>query len=556
MKILYLTDQFLPQISTGTTKFIYNVVKNVKDKGVKPLIITYSFYSDEEYDKRIDDILIKKYEYKGINVIAIKLFNENINFHTELKEKRMFPLREIIEKEKVDIVHICHPRRIAGIIELLQEIKMPYVITLTDCFLICPKLFLINRKGEICSGSKMGKQCIKQCDDLKLDFNSRYIRAQEILEKAEAIVTPSIFLKETFNKEFKGMDSKVFVRNHGMEFQNIDVNNKIYNDKSEITFGFASAAHYIKGIFVLISAFNDVKGNGKVKLKIYGGGNEELLPILNKNPNVSILGEYNNEHINEIYSSIDVLICPSIWYESYSFVINEAFQRKIPVIASNIGAMAEFVKNGVNGFTFDVGDSEQLSSIVKMIGENPRILNYLKSNIDVSDRNIDSEGNFYVDLYKNIYCKKLIKEDEYTEKKYSLKHIHDKFLGQNSNKNLPFDDDNKSFYYIFDMKLHYLKNRFKEETIKYVIWGASNSGKISKKFIEDKLKNFQLIGYIDKFKKGIMENVPIYSMEEIKNLDFDYAFICTTPGREEAKQKLNELQLKVVDNYLYGYGQN
>ena len=40
-----------------------------------------------------------------------------------------------------------------------------------------------------------------------------------------------------------------------------------------------------------------------------------------------------------MYNEIDVLVIPSLWYETYVLVKHEAFIREIPVIAADIGAL-------------------------------------------------------------------------------------------------------------------------------------------------------------------------------------------------------------------------
>ncbi len=42
-----------------------------------------------------------------------------------------------------------------------------------------------------------------------------------------------------------------------------------------------------------------------------------------------------------------------------------------PVITSEIGGMAELVKDGVNGFTFRVGDSKDLTRVISMVAGEP-----------------------------------------------------------------------------------------------------------------------------------------------------------------------------------------
>jgi len=60
------------------------------------------------------------------------------------------------------------------------------------------------------------------------------------------------------------------------------------------------------------------------------------------NPKIKIFGRFENT--NDPYYDIDVLVIPSIAYEGYGLVVQEAFACKTPVIASDIGALNEFVK--------------------------------------------------------------------------------------------------------------------------------------------------------------------------------------------------------------------
>jgi glycosyltransferase involved in cell wall biosynthesis len=60
--------------------------------------------------------------------------------------------------------------------------------------------------------------------------------------------------------------------------------------------------------------------------------------------------------------SIDWAVVPSLWWENAPLVILEAFRHRRPVIAADIGGMAEMVGHGVNGLLFrraDVRDLER-----------------------------------------------------------------------------------------------------------------------------------------------------------------------------------------------------
>jgi glycosyltransferase involved in cell wall biosynthesis len=65
----------------------------------------------------------------------------------------------------------------------------------------------------------------------------------------------------------------------------------------------------------------------------------------------------------EAFEEMDVLIVPSIWFENFSLVTQEAFLFGVPVIASCIGALRELMEDGKNGLRFRVGDAAGLRSM-------------------------------------------------------------------------------------------------------------------------------------------------------------------------------------------------
>jgi len=93
------------------------------------------------------------------------------------------------------------------------------------------------------------------------------------------------------------------------------------------------------------------------------------------------MGGYDNAQIAAILSGIDVVVVPSIWYESFSLTVHEAFAAKIPVIASNLGAMAEYVQHETNGLLFEPRNAADLRSQILRLIENPSLVEALRANI-------------------------------------------------------------------------------------------------------------------------------------------------------------------------------
>ena len=59
------------------------------------------------------------------------------------------------------------------------------------------------------------------------------------------------------------------------------------------------------------------------------------------------------------------LCCPSTWYESFGLIIVEAFATGLPVIASDLGALAELIAVGRTGLLFRPGDADDLLAKVR-----------------------------------------------------------------------------------------------------------------------------------------------------------------------------------------------
>jgi glycosyltransferase involved in cell wall biosynthesis len=102
-----------------------------------------------------------------------------------------------------------------------------------------------------------------------------------------------------------------------------------------------------------------------------------------------------------VLDEIDVVVVPSLWYENAPLVIGAAQAYGIPVIATRLGGMKEMVIDGVNGFTFEVGDAEQLADKIRLIAANPSLIADSSKNRMLPPR-IESEAFLLETLYAGL----------------------------------------------------------------------------------------------------------------------------------------------------------
>ena len=60
-----------------------------------------------------------------------------------------------------------------------------------------------------------------------------------------------------------------------------------------------------------------------------------------RHPGIEFKGAVGRGRVNDVLQTADVLLLPSLWYEAFSIIADEALSAGLPVLASDHGAAAE-----------------------------------------------------------------------------------------------------------------------------------------------------------------------------------------------------------------------
>jgi glycosyltransferase involved in cell wall biosynthesis len=136
-----------------------------------------------------------------------------------------------------------------------------------------------------------------------------------------------------------------------------------------------------KGTGTMLAAWDRL--GTRIPLKIVGDGplRDLVVGAAARQPNVEWLGHRPVADVHALMGKADMLVFPSQWYETFGRVAAEAFAAGTPVIAANIGAVAELVEHGRTGLKFRPGDAEDLVTQVEWALSHPAELQSMREEV-------------------------------------------------------------------------------------------------------------------------------------------------------------------------------
>lgn len=372
-KICLVNNLFPPYAFGGTEAVVESMLSQFRKNGIETVLITGRLRG-KRGDERV------KIERKE-NLTVYRFIPHNIYFYTIGQKKSIFTkliwhgldmvnpfdrrtLTDILRREKPDLIHGHNLKGISYTLpRACAKLNIPYVHTLHNYQLLHPfGTFLYYQPPPYFRPLWLSKlyQAI-----------NRYQFAPTNL-----VISPSRYPLEMHEKVGFFTKAKKIVLPSGVEMRS--VKNLSFSDSLPLKLVYVGALEKIKGVQTLIQAIKKIPEN-KVSLDIFGTGtleNQVKENILNSK-NIRYLGRLDDKNRLLNY---EVLVFPSICYETQGLIVLEALSRGLPVIASDIGGASEIVKNEENGLLYPVGNFEKMiECILDLAGDRVKLAR-LKNN--------------------------------------------------------------------------------------------------------------------------------------------------------------------------------
>lgn len=201
--------------------------------------------------------------------------------------------------------------------------------------------------------------------DRRLFLGEKWIRMEkEIYRNASRVFTMSSNISRSLIDDYSCDGEKVSCVYCG---SNIGADRDFVIDESRFSgknILFVGIEWERKGGPVLIDAFRKVlKAHPDATLTVVGS---DISPEV---PSCRVVGKVAIEEVKKYFSQA-ALFCMPTNIEPFGIVFIEAMSMKLPVIGTSIGAIPDFITNGVNGYMVEPGNSEKLADhLIELLGD-------------------------------------------------------------------------------------------------------------------------------------------------------------------------------------------
>lgn len=413
MKILHYSLGLPPYRSGGLTKYCLDLMKIQKKQGDEVALLwpgrmSFAGKAKVSVKKSVYAIeeKIKIASYELCNPLPVPLDEgiKKIDAFTASCDIKFY--YNFLKEVRPDVIHI---HTLMGIhkefILAAKELHIRTVFTTHDYFGLCPKVTLFCN-GQICNDKNCNK-CV-QCNQLALSLKKIKFMQSKLYRKLK---NTKVIKKVRMMHRKKFFEGKTVIKNNadacldnGKNYRslrqfyisllldidmihfNSTVSEKIYKsyfkpknsvvinvvhggiadhrkskyfNENKLRIIYLAAPKPFKGFQILIQALDELWAEGKTDFVLYCYSlSGEKKPYLHE------YDGFSHDELPEIFSNADILVAPSLWYETFGFTVLEALSYGVPVIVSeNVGAK-DIIPDGA-GIVMKSASAKELRSIIE-----------------------------------------------------------------------------------------------------------------------------------------------------------------------------------------------
>lgn len=287
-----------------------------------------------------------------------------------------------LREQRPELVHFHSIQSLgASLIRLAKSGGARVVVTMHDLWWVCERQFCVDLAFKPCIPAVAPGSCACLRGSDRLAERRQYLA--HVLEDVDLILTPSTSLVERLR--MSGVEGRIEVDPNAVRPSRTPRRDPAgpgpASGETALRVLYVGGEAKQKGIHVLADALRSLRAQGvTIETDAYGVepfsiGTTGLLTGTGVKPHHA----YDPWTIDDVMAAHDVLVLPSVMYESSSRAVREALVRGLAVIATEVGGPEEVLRDGVNGLLVPADDSAALADALCRLHEDRSLLSRLRA---------------------------------------------------------------------------------------------------------------------------------------------------------------------------------
>ena len=315
---------------------------------------------------------VVRYECDGIQIFGVKAPpGDSILDFDNPEMAEIFA--DVVDAVEPDIVHFHSIQSLgAAIMGACQDRRIPYVVTLHDAWWLCDRQFMVRADGRYCFQTRIDLKVCVACVPGASHLQERWHMLHSMLQGADLLLAPSEFQRRLYIAN-GFMPERVAVNRNGIRLPQTPRHRQA---GPVLRIGYVGGNVVVKGFPLLREALEQLPHDNYELVLVDNTMNVGLRSLdvstWRLAGKVTVVPAYVQDELDGFFGSLDVLVFPSQWKESFGLTVREALARDVWVIATDGGGTSEDIVDGVNGTIIPLdGRSEGLQAALAALLDNP-----------------------------------------------------------------------------------------------------------------------------------------------------------------------------------------
>jgi glycosyltransferase involved in cell wall biosynthesis len=386
VKILHVAHGYHPEGSGGVESYLRDLTAEQRRGGHDVALVAGSLQVWPQCG-------IETQQVDGLTVLRVHRDDQFFDHYAKAWHPGVERLlRDEFARRRPDVVHVHQWIRLtSNLVEIATELGIPAVVTLHDLFTSCPRCFRVRPDDEACFRELSVESCLdcvpryghESEAELResIELHRDQFAAEVLASRAALVATAATADLIAAKTPIPRAKLQVLPLAYERRFPAAPPPAPLPRAGEPLRLGYWGNLTRRKGVHLLPEAIRRLRATRPVELHLFGACDtpkfEAELRAAAAGLPITLHGRFTREQLAG--AGLHAAVFPMVCFETFGFVLDEAFELRLPCVVTGIGALPERAAGAA--LVVPPRDAAALAAAVDTLAADPARLDALRARI-------------------------------------------------------------------------------------------------------------------------------------------------------------------------------